>query len=72
MFVSYLALIIAVSLVSFDTGLAITPRKAGIGFLAPKRDITEDVFVVPVECFGKSGCGFLMKNMPCSCVLFLL
>lgn len=36
MVVSYLALIIAVSLVSFDTGLAISLGKAGIGFLAPE------------------------------------
>lgn len=36
MVVSYLALIIAVSTVSFDTGLAISLRKAGIGFLAPE------------------------------------
>lgn len=50
MVVSYLALIIAVSLVFFDTGLAVTLRKPGFGFLAPKRDITEDLFVVPDEC----------------------
>lgn len=72
MVVSYLALIITVPLVSFDTGLAITVRKAGTGFLAPNRDITENLFVVPDECFGKFGRGFLMKNTPCSCNLFLL
>ena len=72
MVVSYLALIIAVPLVPFDTGLAITLRKAGTGFLAPNRDITENLFVVPDECCGKFGHGFLMKNMARSCGLFLL
>jgi len=33
---SYLVLIIAVPLDSFDTGLAITLRKAGTGFLPPE------------------------------------
>lgn len=72
MVVSYLALIIAVLLVSFDNGLAITLRKAGTGILAPNRDSSENLFVVLDECFGKFGHGFLMKNMPHSCNLFLL
>lgn len=38
---SYLALIITVPLVSFDTGQTITLRKAGIGVLVPNREITE-------------------------------
>lgn len=72
MVVSYLTLIITVPLVFFDTGLAITLRKAGIGVLVPNREITENLFVVPEECFAKFGCGFLIKNMPHSCDLFLL
>jgi len=34
--VSYLALIITAPLLPFDTGMAITLRKAGTGFLAPE------------------------------------
>lgn len=68
---SYLALIITVPLVSFDTGLAISLRKAGTGFLASNIDITENLFVVPDECFGKFGRGFLMKNTPHSHDFFL-
>lgn len=43
---SWLALLTAVPLVSFDIGLAVIFRKAGIGFLVPNRDITENLFVV--------------------------
>lgn len=43
---SWLALLTAVPLSSFDIGLAIIFRKAEIGFLAPNRDITENLFVV--------------------------
>lgn len=72
MVVSYLALIIAVPLVSFDTGPAVALKKAGTQFLALNTDITENLFVVPDECFGKFGHGFLMKHIPCSCDLRLL
>lgn len=43
---SWLALLTAVPLVSFDIGLAIGFRKVGIGFLAPNGDITENLFVL--------------------------
>lgn len=46
---SWLALLTAVPLACFDIGLAITLRKAGIGLLAPNRDITENLFVVRDE-----------------------
>lgn len=53
---SWLALLTAVPLVSFDIGLAIIFRKAVIGFLAPNRDITENLFVVRDESLEKLAC----------------
>lgn len=68
---SSLALLAAVPLVSFDIGLAIVFRKAGIGFLAPNRDITENLFVLCDESLENlahlwsfSTLSFLQWNFP--------
>lgn len=49
---SWLALLTAVPLVSFDICLAIVFRKAGIGFLTPNSDITANLFVVCDKSLG--------------------
>lgn len=58
MVVSYLALIITVPLLPFDTSMAITQK--GWDWIFSPGDITENLFVLD-ECYRTFGSGLLMK-----------